>query len=269
MGIGVLFAGTTSSSSLEMKSEIKVKGPRPLAAAILILEARIRVPITYEDPPYRFQGDIAVSPEGPLIPKPGSIDFVFSDQLELGQILRSLVEGNTKQGNPGIFEVKAAEGIYHVIPVRYRNETGEFVAHNSILDTRISISAQNATGIDIIEMMCKQLSERLGGKVVVGMIPPVPFSSLQKIFTAVDRSANDCLTELIKKTGYNLSWQLFYDPKLRWYALNIHPVGYGGTNASTTAQNASASRLIGRDWPSSQLIEPASGASQRCALERQ
>lgn len=223
-----LFAVTSSMASLERSSEIKVKGPRPLAAAILILESRLKVPITYEDPPYQFAKDVAVSPEGPLIPKPGNIDLEYVEQTDIGNILRSLVEANTKQDNPGIFEFKAADGFYHVVPVSYRNEAGELVAHKSVLDMPVSISMRNATGIEIMEVICKQLSEKTGGTVVVGMIPAAPFSAPQERFTAVNRSASDCLKELIKKSGRSLSWQFFYDPKLKWYVLNIHPVGYSG-----------------------------------------
>ncbi len=223
-----LLLGTISVALAQSNSEIRVSGPRPLAAAVLVLEARMKVPITYEDPPYQFRGDTAISPDGPLIPRPGNIQFSYSDQLEKDEILRSLIEANSKQGNPGIFEMKSAEGFYHVVPVKYTDERGEPKTHSSILEARISFSVQDVNGFSIIDLICKTLSKKLNEHIVVGMIPRNAFSAEHKKFTADDRSARDCLTEVIKKTGHNLSWQLFYDPKLRWYVLNIHPVGYDG-----------------------------------------
>lgn len=221
-----IMLGTTSISFSQLKKEVKVNSSRPLAAAILALEAQMKIPISYEDPPYRYNGDVAISPEGPLIPKPGGIEFVYSDQIEGNEIIRSLVEANSKQGNPGIFGVKVTEGFYQVVPLKYKSEKGELVEHKSILETNISMSFQNLTSFDIIGAICKEVSNKLNIKVVTGMIPLAPFSAAQKTLTFVDRPADECLIELIKKTDYNLSWQLFYDPKLRWYVLNIHPVGY-------------------------------------------
>lgn len=228
VGLMMLALGGNSVSAPQMKSEIKVREPRPLAAAILVLESRIKAPITYEDPPYRFSGDLEVSPVGPLIPKTGSIELTYSSRLEPDEIIRSLVEANNRQGNPGVFELKAAGGFRHVVPVKFRNEKGELIEYRSILETRLSQSFQNLSGVDILDGICNELSEKLNEKVVVGMIPPRPFSAAHETFRTANRTARECLAELIEKTGYNLSWQVFYDPKLKWYVLNIHPVGYSG-----------------------------------------
>jgi len=216
----------TAGSLSEPLLEIKVSDPRPLSAAILILEARTKLAITYEDPPYLYPDEIAVSPEGPLIPKGGSIDFSYSDDSEPSNIIQSLLEAHSKMGNPGIFQVDKSEGFYLVFPLKYRNEKGELIPQSSLLDSPISISAQNISGIDIIEILCDKLSKALNKNVMIGMIPTKPFSKIYESYNVIDQPARSHLIKLIKDSGNSLSWQMLYDPKLKWYVLNIHYIGY-------------------------------------------
>jgi len=208
-------SASTAKKSIADPLRIEVSDPRPVAAAIIELEKKFGCVITYEDPAYLHTSQIEKSPEGQLIPKWGSISF---------NILESLLKEYSSQGNQPIFQVKKENGIYHVFPLKSKNINGELKSQVSILDTPISISAQNKNGAEILEMICDKLTEMTQKRVVVGTIPVEIFMGIKISYDFVKQSARKCLTTLLNDLGNNLSWQIFNDPKLQWYVVNIHYV---------------------------------------------
>lgn len=215
----------------QTNAEIRVNEPRPLAAALLRLESQLGIAITYEDPPYVFARDVVVSDQGPLIPRPGTIEFSYALQADAGETIRRLLDVNAKQANPGAFELLRSDGFYHVIATAYANEQGSPVRLSPILSSRVTIAAREVTGLGIIELVAEQLSSKLKETketFVMGTVPAPALSKSHETFTCSGVPARDCLREVLVKSGYNFSWQLFYDPKLKWYVFNVHPVGYSG-----------------------------------------
>lgn len=221
----VLCNGKADAFSSE---QIVVRDPRPLAAAILILESRAGKPITYEDPPYLYPAEISTSPEGPLIPKGGTIDFSYNSENTTGSTLQSLLNGREGSQSIGTFTLISDEGFYHVVPSKYRDVKGELVPNQSPLDAQVTIEREGISGFEILNVLGSQVSEKTDKKFVIGMVPQNPLSSPLASFSCRKEKARQCLVKLIKATGTNLSWQIFYDPKLHWYVLNIHRVGYTG-----------------------------------------
>jgi hypothetical protein len=142
--------------------EVVVRNVRPVAAALDVLERRFHVPITYEDPPYLFEGDIedvtakVARPEAIAAAKDrGDPPLVIRGMKERelrfdapsGSSARDvkvavsniLNANNSSDRPPAIFGVKEIGGRYHVYPVRIKTGAGDYVSHSSVLDVRISL----------------------------------------------------------------------------------------------------------------------------------
>jgi len=229
------------------KVRISVEDGRPLAAAITMLEARFGWVITYEDPRYANAGDISDVTEkvrrdlhkfkpgrAPkvLVPKGGSLVFEYDYGADSKQrpdpnlILKALLEAHTGSGNAGRFRLERGAQITHVVPAAIKDISGRFAPQESLLDVAISLPPKERTGLQMLYALCTELSKSVQLRVVVGTIPHGLFLQ-HKDNQGVERMiARDVLVQLIERAGRGtrLSWQLFYDPGLKMYALNIHHV---------------------------------------------
>jgi len=213
----------TSASSQAPEEEIKVDEGRPLAEAVVAISARTRVPITYEDPPYRYPGDTAPSPFG-VVPRVGPLEFRYAPESNVLEVLRLAIGAAAQRGYPGVFEVRPDAGWYHVIPVKARDPKGELVSVRSILDTPVAVPTGKTTRYDVVRTICAEVSRRTGVRVTPGMMHPRTFLKDQVWHDAKPRPARDHLTRLLDDIGGGMIWLLFYDPAHHFYALNIEPI---------------------------------------------
>ena len=224
---------------------ISVQGPRPMARAIEVLETRCGCVITYEDPRYVHASDLSevtaqvrkdlnkFKPgEAPrvFVPKNEELAIDYDESTNtkppdgIAPVVQLLIEKHAARGNAGRFRMEMSNQVIHVIPSGIRNERGELAAQNSILDSVISLPATDRSGIQTLEAICAALTQTNGVRVIVGAVPLNIFFRYHDREGGISNKARDVLVNLLKGAGNDLSWQLFYDPGLKMYALNIHRV---------------------------------------------
>lgn len=228
------------------KVVLSVEDPRPVAKAILMLESKYGWTITYEDPRYVFAGDIADVTEkvrrdlhkyqkrhAPrvLIPKGGELIFEY-DVVSLnlppnpGVVVQQLLDAQGASANSAKFRMEWSDKLIHVIPIAVKSRSGKLMPQESVLDAVITIPAKERTGLQTLEVLCSAISRVTQRRVVVGAIPSAMFLQHRDQLGAESQRARDTLVQLLERTskGMKLSWQLFYDPGMKIYALNIHVV---------------------------------------------
>jgi hypothetical protein len=243
-------AGTKTTETLS------VADGRPVASALQVLEKKYGFVITYEDPEFTNPLDIqdvtavvAAKHAGRvsdgrriLVPKGGAFQFHYAvdngkPQEDTKTLLRRMVTEYASLGNSS-FDVEERptkrEPEWHVIPTKVRNEAGQFVQRTALLDNTISISRQERSALDMLGEMCQQLTLLSGRHVGIGLVPTNPFLAYHAELGASNQSARDVLADLLDRFQTPMVWQLFYDPGLKWYMLNIRVVAPPSTASTTT-----------------------------------
>jgi hypothetical protein len=232
---------TVAMTGAELRTAV-VEDPRPLAKALEYLENLYGLPITYEDPPYVHPSEITDATEQIrggetmgrriLIPRGGSLSFshenleqpaektpLFATSAAINGLLAIY------QTSPGPqFAVIAESGCFHIVPTRFTDRTGQVQNLKPILDSAVSLPSEDRTAVKLLVDLCDALSRTTGQTLIPGN---VPYSLLARHKTALPVSnidARSVLNQLFAEIDRPLSWQLFYDPGLNWYVLNIHSV---------------------------------------------
>lgn len=223
--------------------EISVNDPRPVAAALDILEKQYHVAITYEDPEFTNPHDIQEDPRDKIrtdgrtyfFPHGGTLQFQYVDvgnepQEGITPLITRMLNEYASSSGPE-FEVKESKTfrqarwdsiVWHVIPVRWRNSEGRIEAQPAILDTLISIPKDDRNGVQMLVEICAQLTAATGIKVGVGMIPMNMLMGWHGNVGFDLQPARDILEKFLNGKqflGGLLDWRLFYVPRM--YALNI------------------------------------------------
>jgi hypothetical protein len=200
---------------------LTVENPRPLMAAIRILEEKYGWQINYEDPPYTDPKDWvdrthpayrgthkAIDPRG------GRLEIRYSVSPTTGKpesseiLLQQLIDDHAIRGNSGQFQLKVIEGVPSVVPVQ-----------GSILDTRITLADKTRTFWETLKEIVQAVSSASGIHVRGPAITQPTFERFS--FSAENEPAGDVLLRLFKmREDRQFSWHLLYAPS--WgYALNI------------------------------------------------
>jgi len=250
-GLFILISFAVRGQGTRGVSEIKlsVEDARPVAKAIEMLEAKYGWVITYEDPRYVHDSEIAdvalkvrrdldkykpgeVPPV--LVPKGGALEFTYDVApganlpTDPAMVVQRLLDAQTVSGNAGWFRLEAIGQIMHVIPTTIKNSEGQLVPQESVLDTIISLPAEERSAEQKLESVCSAISRATNIGVVVGTIPTNWFYRYRDQQGAASQKARDVLVNMfetmIKDSGANLSWRLFYGPGEKRYVLNVHMV---------------------------------------------
>jgi len=241
-----------SSVQVAGTEHLSVNNGRPVAEAAWELEKRYGWVITYEDPIYvngseindvtlqvRRDLDKYKPGEAPkvLVPRGGSLAITFNltsddnNPVHPESVVQKLLEANGAAGNGGSFRLEVSGPLVHVIPTAYKNITGTLVPLQPVLDSLISIPAEERTGIQSLKALCAAVSEVTQTKVVVGTVDRNLFAGHSYQLGAKDEKARNFLVRLLGKVRVagrlddtDLSWRLLFDPTEKFYALNIHGV---------------------------------------------
>lgn len=230
------------------KASLSVQDPRPVAKALEELESKYGWVITYEDPLYVHPSETADvtaqvrkdvgkfrNGEAPrvLIPSGGSLAItydVMSDTklpVDRDAVIRKVLNAN-QSGGVARFRLEREKGseMLHAIATVNKNASGALVPHTAVLDAVISVSQGDRTSLQTLEAICEAVSGATGTQVVVGTVPIGLFMNHRDNEVVVNQKARDVLVQTLERTGgrTNLSWQLFYDPGMKTYYLNIHTV---------------------------------------------
>jgi hypothetical protein len=248
---GFAVHGEISSTASQgvSKAHLSVEDPRPLAKAIEVLEGRYGWAITYEDPRYVYSSeikDVTLSVPRHLdkykpgqapkffIPKGGTLTFDYDIRSDTNipddrkTVVQELLKAYARSGNAGRFRLESNDRIMHVIPTAIKNSHGQLMPQDSILETRISLTAEQRTGLEKLRSICSAITQATKIQVTVGTVPINLLVHHRDSQGATRQRARDVLVNLLESVnnGTNWSWQLFYDPTpiLKGYALNIHQV---------------------------------------------
>jgi hypothetical protein len=214
------FAQANGSLALE------VYDCRPMAETVIALGEQLQCPITYEDPPFEFAGDLRPVFPGSAtrVPKGGRISFSYQKTDDTLGIIRQLLAQHSAEGNAGDFTVFQTGDIFNVIPVRYKDKAGEPVEHHSVLDTRISISLQDTNFQYAIDAVCKAVSKANSRfRLDLGQTPLNAFLRMPYSREIVDEPARDVINEMLaihnqslkgRNVPFLFTWQVRTQPPI-------------------------------------------------------
>lgn len=229
-GLFVLVISAVRGRGSQGMTEIKlsVEDGRPVAEAILKLEAKYGWAITYEDPRYVHDSEIAdvtlkvrrdldrYKPgEAPkvLVPKGGVLEFTYDVAPDTklptnpAMVVQRLLDAQAASGNGGRFRLETSGQIMHVIPTAIKNGEGVLVPQGSILDTIISLPAEERTVYQKVESICAAISRAANIRVELGTIPTNLFYQHRDQQGAASQRARDVLVSTFATidSGTNLS----------------------------------------------------------------
>lgn len=219
-----------------------ISSERPVADAIEKLESLYGWAITYEDTPYVFDGDIEAPTlllrkvgEGPRDSPPRRRTFSF-DLENVGRpakgmrspessaraaILAMLKSYSDSVGGAEMFALTESDGLFHVVPVQRRDKSGNLEKVVPILDSSVTLPAQQRIGTQLLREVCQALTQEIGERVYLGQ----PFRRQTYVTPNPGETARSVLSRLLAEQARPLpvSWRLNYQPGYG-YVLNIHAV---------------------------------------------
>lgn len=235
----VMGAGAARSQDAETL-RIATDGARPLADAVLELQTKYLVVITYEDPPYhasqvRDATDEYFHPTKPtvrdIVPRGGRFVFEYSwrpggRESQWTAMLAAMLRQYRATGYGGDFRLDTTGAMFHVIPTTRRADGGVDEAYEAILSTVLdfgpSPDAQSARSA--LQTLVGNLTRVTGTRVLVGTVPEGLLRQTAVPTIGGRRSARSELIRILKCADERLSWRLLYDPADREFCLNIRGI---------------------------------------------
>lgn len=230
--------------------EISVTDPRPVAGAILEIERRHGVAISYEDPPLVYADDIqdvaaqvsrrlaefaarGETPPPVLVPKGGTVRFSYETErstvvpvnVTVERLLAEVLQSHVDAGNAGTFRIAPGRGMTHVIPVSARDATGAVSAVTPVLDAVIDVSLENTDGRQALRAVCEAVSRASGQ--TVALAEGISFNLFRTTPISIEDArgvAREILVDILSQFRVRLSWSLLYGPGQPQYVLNIHRI---------------------------------------------
>jgi len=197
---------------------LSVNDPRPLSAAVSLVERRCHCAITYEDPLWTSD-DVALSgPHWPaMIPKGGLFTFDAPDlavttpaqmAAAMAQVVRVFEQSGSGRG---AFRVTNDTIAVHVVP-----------RAGSILDTPVTIPLATRRLDDVVTVVLAAVERGTGQKLELATFPTNFFFQHRVEIEAKQEGAREVLVRALAASGRALSWSLFFDARMRQYYLNTH-----------------------------------------------
>jgi hypothetical protein len=196
---------------------LSVNDPRPLSAAVALVERRCHCAITYEDPLWKSD-DVALSgPHWPaMIPKGGLFTFDAPDlaattPAQMAAAMTEVVRAfEQSESGRGAFRVTNDTTAVHVVP-----------RPGSILDTPVTIMRSRRLD-DVVVVVLAEVERASGQKVSLATFPMNFFNQHRVEIEAKQEPTREVLVRALAASGRALSWRLFFDATMRQYYLGIH-----------------------------------------------
>ncbi|GAB3307706.1 hypothetical protein GCM10027451_15970 [Geodermatophilus aquaeductus] len=212
------------SSVSKGRVELSVTGPRPLAAAALVLEERFQRAITYEEPPYIDPAGLGPGPGSMSIPRSGSIRIEYAEGETAGAVLGRVVQAHERAGNAGKFSVVVVGARVDLVPRAYRSAAGGLVEWTPLLDTVVTLPRGRMNGLQFIERLTTALHADRGHVVQIGTVPVNLLAQDSAADSEGPTEARRLLGVRLGRLARHLSWQLLAGPGSEDFVLNIHQV---------------------------------------------
>ena len=272
---------TTGISYGQTPSIISVNDPRALAQAALQAEKATGIAINYEDVPYAYAGDIqdvagaVMSPEQKAanpgaqiwVPRGGQITMDLSQVPGFAQptaltsaglqdtavLVSGLIGVHARLNLPGVYQSSASNGALYITPTQVRSASGALVNASSPLDSKVTFPYQERTVGEIVDLILQQVSKTSGVQISVGEAPLNLILQTRTSLGASDEAARNVFGRMFFALASRpladgarvsqLAYHLYFEPRLRYYLLNIHgvpqlntPVAAQGTQPVPNAQ---------------------------------
>ena len=212
---------------------------RPLADSVLMLSEQLHTTITYEDAPV-FGDDLRQLYNG-FITKSREISYTYDPNEDPNLILEGLLDAHTQQGNPGVYSFSKKDGIFNVFPVYYRDQDGQNIAYEAVLDTEISLDVKDSNCYEVLDKVFKKLSDIYDNRRFVIPIPIKAMKSIPFSGSIDNKKARDVINDILKKfntyysshpyTGEDVkwTWHLRYGPPFvsqieSWHAISFSKI---------------------------------------------
>lgn len=148
----------------------------------------------------------------------------FPDMSQTGAeeaTLEKIVADYNTSGNPGRYAVQKLDaGIYDIVPVSVKDESGKDAAVQPFLDTLISVPIEQRSVYDTVELILGQLSAKTGKKAIMLGIPINVFFNSVVTVGGENMQARTLLLNAFAATNRPLIWDLGYDSNVSTYLLN-------------------------------------------------
>lgn len=206
---------------------ITANSPRPLLQTLDALQRTYGWMVGYEDPRYNSSHDVVdVMNNGSRVEVPAggefSVEFPASSPNE-EKTLRLIVGAYNQSKNPGRFDLRhTAGGDLYIVGTAAHNETGATSSHEPVLDTAVTLGAQERTVADTLDLLWREVEAQAHTTIVMGVVPKNTLEHTTATIGGTRISARELLTECLKATHRNLYWRLLFDPASKGYFLDIH-----------------------------------------------
>jgi hypothetical protein len=228
--LSVVLGTVVLTVAIQDRGSVRRYPARPIFGAVMTLDDEYGHFITYEDPPYAYEGDLG---EASMKVRQALDQLMLGPPVDgsqdVGPVLNRLIQLSRDQG--GHFRVLQTGDVFHVVPTEVRDADGRWVSHPSILDTPISIPTADRAYHEMIEAICQAVGAAarvkvvgiggVGGEGIHTIADPPPRFSLG----AEQESARTVLMRTLAVAAPGRwTWFLLYDFDDRMYYLNISPV---------------------------------------------
>jgi hypothetical protein len=229
-----VYAKQATISESGGKIHVAANDSRPLLQALEALQQRYGWRIDYEDPQYIAKPDFQDQPasetsSGRRVPDGGAFAADFpagsapDSPPDEQKALQLVVDAYNQSSNPGRFEIRQYGERFIVVGISARDMGGKISPSRPLLDSKITLRAEERTVIDTFDLICKKISDLGTVKVSSGIIP---FGLDRSRITVggTEADARSYVEDLIKATGRKMCWRLLFDPESKSYIINFHQV---------------------------------------------
>ncbi len=220
-------------------------GTRPLDMAALTLSTCLGIYISFEDPQYRYLGDLldvtapqwsAQHPNDHVYAaRPGKVEVTFpvlpdGSPADTARLLEETAQ-QVNQQQPYAYKVYVRtvpnKALYSFVPTRTHDENGVLKDVPAYLDTSITIPLQTNHIADLASAMAAQITESSGLQFYCcqALVAGVPWGGRSITYQANQIPARDVLEDLIVKNGATESYSLGCEPlDKRFCFIDVHSV---------------------------------------------
>ena len=224
---------------------------RPVDTIVRQIEQLSGIPISYEDLLYgnpsdtmdignsvsKVPGTHVIVPRGGALSVPVVVDRVTQklvDSLATSTALNALL--GAASSSPivaGKFKLDSYNNVYFVVPTQSHSANNDMVPITAVLSTPIELSGTTQTAYDTLRLILNQVSQKTGVTIKIGTIPIKPFAITETSLAATMQPASYVLARLFDAVSTSggappghqgMSYHAFFDPVVKYYALNIHIV---------------------------------------------
>jgi hypothetical protein len=229
----------TAAIRTQVPADLIVDSARPVMNAVVTLEHRYGLTISYEDPPFVNVDDledhtaVEISKRRAISPNGGRLELrdlptVPEGVDGLALVNRVLNAHTVLTGGEQMFRAQRSGEMLQVVPMRLRDSDGTWKPIRPILDARVSLPRAESTLLAFTERLLEAVSQVAGVTVSVGNVPINLAHQRTVVVEAQNEKARDVLTRVLNETGVRLSWRLLYDAPRSRYVLNVGPPGNPG-----------------------------------------